>query len=58
MSKKAKDDVAAASAVDEHHGKGGSYIVDPATGNRVLEERTLSRDEANKQGEGEDHGTA
>ncbi len=25
---------------DEHHGKGGSYIKDPVTGQRVLQERT------------------
>jgi hypothetical protein len=25
---------------DEHHGMGGSYVVDPQTGKRVLQERT------------------
>lgn len=26
--------------VDKYHGQGGSYLVDPATGERVLIERT------------------
>ena len=44
MSKKtAPDDVP---AEDEFHGMGGAYVVDPKTGRRSLEERTLSMDEA------------
>lgn len=31
---------------DEHTGRGGSYVIDPATGKRKLAERTLSREEA------------
>lgn len=27
--------------VDEHHGMGGSYVLDPGTGKRILQERTL-----------------
>jgi hypothetical protein len=32
---------------DEHAGKGGSYVIG-ADGKRVLQERTLSREEAEK----------
>lgn len=28
---------------DEHAGKGGSYVMDPATGKRTLQERTQDR---------------
>lgn len=30
---------------DEHAGKGGSYVLDPATGKRTLQERTQDRDD-------------
>lgn len=33
-------EVAALSVVDEFHGQGGSYLLDPATGIRTLVERT------------------
>ena len=33
-------EVAALSVVDEFHGHGGSYLLDPATGIRTLIERT------------------
>ena len=33
-------EVAAPSVVDEFHGQGGSYLLDPATGIRTLVERT------------------
>jgi hypothetical protein len=33
---------AALSVVDEFHGQGGSYLLDPATGIRTLVERTKS----------------
>ena len=35
-------EVAALSVVDEFHGQGGSYLLDPATGIRTLVERTKS----------------
>lgn len=45
--------------VDEFHGMGGAYVVDPKTGRRLLEERTLSMDEAASAAqEGERDGTA
>ena len=46
--------------VDEFHGMGGAYVVDPKTGRRSLEERTLSMDEAAlaAQDEGARDGTA
>jgi hypothetical protein len=33
-------EVASLSVVDEFHGQGGSYLLDPATGIRTLVERT------------------
>jgi len=33
-------EVAALSVVDEFHGQGGTYLLDPATGIRTLVERT------------------
>ena len=45
-------------AVDEFYGLGGAYVVDPKTGRRFLEERTLSMDEAAAAAEGERDGTA
>ena len=46
MSKgKAETPATAPELVDEHAGKGGSYLVDEA-GKRVLVERTLTQDEA------------
>ena len=58
MSKKAAPDDGP--AVDEFHGMGGAYVVDPKTGRRSLEERTLSMDEAAlaAQDEGARDGTA
>ena len=58
MSKKAAPDDGP--AVDECHGMGGAYVVDPKTGCRSLEERTLSMDEAAQaaQDEGARDGTA
>ncbi len=44
--------------VDEFHGMGGSYVIDPKTGKRTLVERTLSMDEAASAAEGERDGTA
>lgn len=32
--------------LDEFRGQGGSYVVDPATGQRKLQERTQSAEEA------------
>lgn len=32
-------------AIDEHAGRGGSYVIDE-NGKRVLQERTLSREQA------------
>ena len=59
MSKKAAPDDGPA-VVDEFHGMGGAYVVDPKTGRRSLEERTLSMDEAAlaAQDEGARDGTA
>ena len=33
-------DLTPKSGVDEHHGRGGSYLRDPVTGERVLIQRT------------------
>lgn len=42
---------AGAVPVDEFAGQGGSYVIDPETGQRVLVERTRGRDEAVPQGD-------
>lgn len=34
------------SSPDEHHGQGGSYVVDPQTGRRDLQERTQEAEAA------------
>ena len=52
MSKKAApgeapaDEKGAAAEPDEHHGMGGSYIADPKTGKRTLQERTANANAA------------
>lgn len=42
---------AGAVPVDEFAGQGGSYVIDPETGRRVLVERTRGCDEAVPQGD-------
>lgn len=43
MAKKAE---APAVPVDTNEGMGGSYVVDPETGQRVLQQRTLTTEQA------------
>lgn len=47
MSKTKETPAAVPDESDEHAGKGGSYVIG-ADGKRVLQERTLSREEAEK----------
>lgn len=47
MSKTKGTPAAVPEEADEHAGKGGSYVIG-ADGKRVLQERTLSREEAEK----------
>lgn len=34
---------------DEYHGQGGAYVIDPATGKRILIERTQPADKPGEQ---------
>lgn len=44
--------------LDEFRGQGGSYVIDPATGERKLVERTKTAEEAEAQTKEKDNGTA